>query len=167
QDPFNDENRIGGYCTLLAGKFTGAGGRVGFDAQARLSERRLGELPCSGGPGGGPPCGTERTQGYAPPTPFNINELFQFMDASCYPVPGATGTFTNQPFLIWYAPRIPHAPLRAPQPVRTYLFGNNGLGGLFALGAMCRGSVCPGAVAGFNDSNIGTEREFYDSVWWV
>jgi Sulfatase len=169
-DPFLPASSIGGYCSLLAGKFTGTGGKVAFDAQARLGARRLGKLPCiSGGAGQPPLCGTERLQSYDPLTLFNIRDLFQFMDAMFYPVPGAPGTFTNQPFFIWYAPRIPHAPLRAPDVIDNYLFGTDRaeLGGLFQLGAMCRGGACPAAVSAFSESNFGTERQYYSNVWWV
>jgi hypothetical protein len=169
-DPFLAESSIGGYCSLLAGKFTGTGGKVTFDAQARLGARRLGKLPCTAGSTEQPPlCGTERLQSYDPLTLFNIRDLFQFMDAMFYPVPGSPGTFTNAPFFLWYAPRIPHAPLRAPGVIDNYLFGSEraGLGGLFQLGAMCRGGACPGAVSAFSESNFGTEREYYSNVWWV
>ena len=169
-DPYVTESSIGGYCSLLAGKFTGTGGKVDFDAQARLGARRLGKIPCSAGPGGQAPlCGTERLQSYDPLTLFNIRDLFQFMDAMFYPVPGSSGTFTNAPFFLWYAPRIPHAPLRAPNLIDDYLFGSDraALGGLFQLGAMCRGSACPGAVTAFSESNFGTERQYYSNVWWV
>src|SRR5262249_40779971 len=112
---------------------------------------------------------TERLQSYDPLTLFNIRDLFQFMDAMFYPVPGAPGTFTNQPFFIWYAPRIPHAPLRAPDVIDNYLFGTDRaeLGGLFQLGAMCRGGACPATVSAFSESNFGTERQYYSNVWWV
>jgi hypothetical protein len=170
RDPFLPESSIGGYCSLLAGKFTGMGGKVAFDAQARLGARRLGKLPCIAGGAGKPPlCGTERLQSYDPLTLFNIRDLFQFMDAMFYPVPGAPGTFTNQPFFVWYAPRIPHAPLRAPDVIDNYLFGTDrtGLGGFFQLGAMCRGAACPATVSAFGESNFGTERQYYSNVWWV
>ena len=67
------------------------------------------------------------------------------MDSTFYPVPGSPGAFTNAPFFIWYAPRIPHAPLRAPGVIGSYLFGT-GMGGLLDLGAMCRGASCPPSV---------------------
>ncbi|HKA31376.1 MAG TPA: sulfatase-like hydrolase/transferase, partial [Candidatus Binatia bacterium] len=71
-DPYLPQSSIGGYCSLLAGKFTGTGGKVAFDAQARLGARRLGKLPCiSGGAGQPPLCGTERLQSYDPLTLFN------------------------------------------------------------------------------------------------
>jgi len=167
-DPFRGDAVIGGYCSLLAGKFTGSGGKVGFDAQARLGARHLGKLPCSSsGATGQPPfCGTEGKQTYDPLTLSSIRDLFQFADSMFVPVPGSPGTFTNQPFFTWYAPRIPHAPLRAPGVIQSYLFGS-GLGGLFNLGSMCRGSVCPATVPAFNESNFGNEREYYSSVWWV
>src|SRR5262249_16382136 len=145
---------------------TSAGGKVGFDAQSLLGARRLGKLPCVAGPGGQPPrCGTERLRTYDPLTFITIRDLFNFVDSMFYPVPGTPGVFRSQPFFLWYAPRIPHAPLRAPSVIDDYLFGaaNRGMGGMFQLGAMCRGNACPGAVRAFNESNFGDEREYYSS----
>jgi hypothetical protein len=166
-DPFDSTSSIGGYCTLLGGKFTPSGGRRDFDAKVRISARRLGKLPCSdGGPGQPPVCGTERSPGMDPTTLPAMRDLFQFIDGMLYPMPGRPGGFATQPFFAWYAPRIPHAPLRAPLAVDRYLFGS-GLGGLFDLGALCRGASCPRTVQAFNESNFGTQREYYASVWWV
>src|SRR5262245_54722177 len=56
RDPFDaDNNVIGGYCTLLAGKFTGAAGKTEFNGEARTGERALGRELCSSGPPGQPP----------------------------------------------------------------------------------------------------------------
>lgn len=168
-DPFDPQSSIGGYCSLLGGKFTGAGGKSAFDAQSRLGARRLGKTPCSSGGTGQPPlCGSDRGAGVDPLSIPAMRDLFEFVDGMFYPVAGQPGTFATQPFFSWYAPRIPHAPLRAPDVILQYLFaGRTGLGGVFQLGALCRGSLCPSAVRAFDDSNVGTEREFYGSVWWV
>src|SRR5262245_20698898 len=48
-DPFEPEAKIGGYCSLLGGKFTASGGRTGFDAQSHV--KRPGKLNCRGGGG--------------------------------------------------------------------------------------------------------------------
>jgi arylsulfatase A-like enzyme len=166
-DPFDSSSSIGGYCTLLGGKFTAAGGKRDFDAQARLGARGLGKLPCSSAGAGQPPsCGTDRAPGTEPTSLPAMRDLLEFIDAMFYPVPGKAGAFATQPFFAWYAPRIPHAPLRAPDPIRQYLFGS-GLGGLFNLAAYCSGGLCPSTVRAFDDSNVGTEREYYASVWWV
>src|SRR5262245_52806254 len=166
-DPYDGSNSVGGYCTLLGGKFTGAGGKTGFDAQARIGERRLGKLQCaSGGVDQPPKCGTDRSPGSEPSAQPNMRDVFDFIDSTFYPVAGKPTTYASQPFFVWYAPRIPHAPLRAPQPISSYLFGS-GLGGLLDLGALCKGSSCPRTVQAFTESNIGNEREFYASVWWV
>jgi Sulfatase len=166
-DPFDPQSSIGGYCSLLGGKFTGAGGKRDFDAQSRLGARRLGKLPCSAGATGRPPlCGTDRSPGMETTSLPQMRDLFEFIDGMFYPVPGRPGAYTTQPFFSWYAPRIPHAPLRAPDVIQRYLFGS-GVGGIFNLGAYCRGSSCASTVRAFDDSNIGTEREYYSSVWWV
>jgi hypothetical protein len=169
-DPFDPTSSIGGYCTLLGGKFTPSGGRRDFAAQARVGARRLGKLSCSDGPPGQPPvCGSDRNPGIDPTTVPAMADLFQFIDGMFYPVPGRPGSFATQPFFAWYAPRIPHAPLRAPAAVRKYLFGTGpGLGGLFNLGALCRGDVCPSAVRAFDESNnFGRQRDYYANVWWL
>ncbi len=167
-DPYDPESAVGGYCTFLGGKFTGAGGKTKFDAQARLGYRRLGKLPCTRGAAGQPPeCGTGNGPGGDPLELFAMRDLFEFMDANFHQVPGRPGVFTTQPFFAWYAPRIPHAPLRAPEPVEEYLFGPRpGLGGLFQLGT-CASGGCSAVVRAFDESNIGTQREFYGSVWWA
>src|SRR4029453_5632286 len=139
-DPYDRVSSIGGYCSLLGGKFTGAGGKRDFDAQARLGARRLGKLPCSAGGTGQPPlCGTDRSPGMEPTSLMQMRDLFEFIDGMFYPVPGRRGAYATQPFFAWYAPRIPHAPLRAPDVIQRYLFGGSGLGGIFNLGAYCRG----------------------------
>src|SRR5262245_17812654 len=167
RDPFDPDDVVGGYCTLLAGKFTGAAGKTEFNGQARTGERALGRLLCgSGAPGQPPLCGSQRQASYDPLSTFHIKDLFEFMDSTFYPVPGSPGAFTHAPFFIWYAPRIPHAPLRAPGQIESYLFGN-GLGGVLQLGAMCKGAFCPPAVQSFSESNFGTERDYYANVWWV
>ena len=167
RDPFDADNVIGGYCTLLAGKFTGAAGKTEFNGQARTGERALGrELCSSGSPGQPPPCGTQGQVSYNPLTTLHMKDLFEFMDSLFYPVPNAPGAFTHAPFFIWYAPRIPHAPLRAPAQIENYLFGT-GLGGMLQLGGMCRGASCAPAVRSFSESNFGNERDYYANVWWV
>jgi len=167
QDPFDPDNAVGGYCTLLAGKFTGAAGKTEFNGEARTGDRALGRTLCNAGPPGQPPlCGSQTQATYDPLTTFHIHDLFEFMDSVFYPVPGTPGAFTHAPFFIWYAPRIPHAPLRAPGVIESYLFGA-GLGGLLDLGAMCRGASCPPAVQSFSESNFGSERDYYANVWWV
>ncbi len=167
RDPFDADNVIGGYCTLLAGKFTGAAGKTEFNGQARTGERALGRELCSSGSPGQPPlCGTQNQVSYSPLTTLHLKDLFEFMDSVFYPVPNAVGAFTHAPFFIWYAPRIPHAPLRAPAQIESYLFGT-GLGGMLQLGGMCRGGSCAPAVQSFSESNFGNERDYYANVWWV
>ncbi len=166
-DPFDAESSIGGYCSLLAGKFTGAGGKRDFDAQARLGARRLGKLQCSSGGTGQPPlCGTDRAPGTEFTSVQAMRDLFEFIDGMFYPVPGRPGAFATQPFFTWYAPRIPHSPLRAPSIIRQYLFGSD-LGGIFGLGQYCHGSLCPNTVGAFQESNVGVERDYYAGVWWI
>jgi hypothetical protein len=75
-----------------------------------------------------------------------------------------------QHFFVWYAPRIPHAPLRAPQPIGDYLFGGSGttpLGGVMDLGQWCSGGSCAPVVNAFEDNNIGTDRDYYANIWWT
>ena len=97
--------------------------------------------------------------------------MFAFADSLLYPVPGTNpAQFRMQPFFIWYAPRIPHQPLRSPKPIDDYLFGPTGtypLGGLFDLGALCSGGVCPPTVSAMNETNFGTDFQMYGNVYWM
>ncbi len=171
-DPFNPGNKIGGYCTFLGGKLTGSIGENGFDFRARTGERVLGRTHCvSGGAGQPPKCGSDPQATYRPTSIFRMSDVFAFLDALLYRTPDSDpAEFRVQPFLVWYAPRIPHQPLRAPQPIRDYLFGAGGsypLGGLMNLGALCSGGSCPPAVTAFNENNFGTVHEMFSSVWWM
>jgi hypothetical protein len=167
-DPFDAEARIGGYCTFQAGKFTASSGRdVGFAAHLGVGARRIGRLACSPGLQGQPPrCGTDAQSVYDPLTVENMDDLFEFLDAMVYRKPGGgPGEYAVQQFFTWYAPRIPHQPLRAPAVIDTYLFGSDGDGGLFQLGALCTGASCPPSVRAFDESNFGSVREFYSNVY--
>jgi arylsulfatase A-like enzyme len=163
--------RIGSYCSYLGGKFTASSGNPGFDAGERGSGHRLGRLACEPGENGEeePECGTDQDDTYDPLRERGIDQVFQFVDDMLYKEPGTQATFTAQPFFIWYAPRIPHQPLRAPATVETYLFGSrfDGLAGMFDLGRFCSGSSCPPVVRAFDESNFGTVREYFANVWWV
>ena len=174
QDPYNADNRIGGYCTFLGGKFVGALGNTGFDARARTGERILGRIGCvAGAPGQTPRCGSEMQSSYDPANIFRMADVFQFMDALTYRVPDvAPARLGIQNFFMWYAPRIPHQPLRSPDPIREYLFGSGvsyPFAGLFNLGAACNGSssTCPPWVNAFNEVNFGDEHEMYGNLWWL
>jgi len=170
-DPYDDGNRIGGYCTFLGGKFTGSTGDAGYDAEAR--GRRLGRTTCVGGDDGQPPrCGSAQDQTYEPRFVAGMGDLFQFFEALTYRLPNRTpATYGVQPFFAWYAPRVPHQPLRAPNAVERYLFGARGgpgaLGGLFQLGDFCQGNACAPLVRGFGESNFGSGYEFYGNMWWI
>jgi hypothetical protein len=169
-DPFHADARIGGYCTLQGGKFTASSGRnPGFDASLSVGERTIGRLDCRSGQAGGPPlCGSDMQASYNPLTLERMGDVFEFMDAMVYKKPGgAAGEFAMQQFFTWYAPRIPHQPLRAPDEIGEYLFGGNGMGGLFALGQLCAGGPCPAAVQAFNETNFGSVREYYANVYLV
>src|SRR5262245_16675275 len=104
-DPFEPSARIGGYCSLLGGKFTAAGGKTGFDAQAQVG--RLGKLPCrpSPNPNAPPLCGTDASPDTEPTTLAGMRDLFTFIDAMHYQEPSKPGVFATQPFFTWYAPR--------------------------------------------------------------
>jgi arylsulfatase A-like enzyme len=171
-DPYApDRSVIGGYCSFLGGKFTGSIGDHGFDAEAK--GRRLGRTDCDAGQGDDPPvCGSDLTTDYEPRFVPGMDELFEFLEQLYYEVPGTNpATFRVQPFYAWYAPRIPHQPLRAPLAVERYLFGSLGaqgaLGGMFNLGQYCVGGSCPPVVQAFNENNFGSGREFYASMWWI
>lgn len=174
-DPYNANNRVGGYCTLLAGKFTGSLDEGAFDAVAKTSGRRLGRNTCVAGGSGQPPrCGTAALtppHPYSPFTASNVSDVFNFLDMLLYEVPGSVPPqYAMQHFFVWYAPRIPHQPLRAPEPVRDYLFGAPGLyprGGLMNLGQWCTGPSCGAVVSAFDENNFGTVHEFYANVWWA
>jgi hypothetical protein len=103
--------------------------------------------------------------------PFDIEhmgDVFEFIDAMKYRKPGGTPSeFTMQQFFVWYAPRIPHQPLRAPREIDQYLFGTGGMSGLFGLQQLCPAGVCAPAVAAFDESNFGTVREYYANVYLV
>ena len=172
-DPFNAGNKTGGYCTFLGGKLTGSLGDNGFDARARTGERVFGRTDCvAGAPGQPPRCGSQLTPAsYQPAAIFHLGDMFAFMDSLLYPVPGTSpAEFRMQPFFVWYAPRIPHQPLRSPKPIDDYLFGPSGsypLGGLFNLGALCSGGVCPPTVSAMNETNFGTDFQMYGNVYWM
>jgi hypothetical protein len=75
-----------------------------------------------------------------------------------------------QHFFAWYAPRVPHQPLRSPQPVIDYLFGAPGIfptGGAMNLGQWCSGGSCAPVVQAFGETNFGTVREFFGNIWWA
>jgi len=153
---------------MQSGKGATRVGKPGFDVTLRLSERRLGKLPCTAaGPGQAPRCGTERHASYDPQSEDHVAGIFEFIDAMFHPLPGRAGAYGVQPFFAWILPRLPHQPLRAPAVVDDYLFGRNGEGGLFALGAICAGGSCGPTLAAFDESVFGTTREFYASVWWA
>ena len=171
-DPYNPADRIGGYCTLLGGKLTGGAGFPGFNARALTGERVLGRTSCVAGPPGQPPsCGSDATPGYDPANVFRMGDIARFLDGLIYRVPGSNpAVFDIQRFFVWYAPRIPHQPLRAPQVVRDHLFGAPGsypLGGLMNLSALCSGGSCPPAVTAFEENNFGTVHEMYANLWWA
>jgi len=175
-DPFRDDARIGGYCSFLGGKFTAAIGDHGFDAQAR--GRRLGRTRCTFDPQlGRPRCGSEDQLTYDPRQIYGMEELFEFLEGMIHRAPGDDPTrFAVQPFFAWYAPRVPHQPLRSPTAINEYLFGQTSvgglsgggaLGGLFNLGQYCSGGVCPAVVKAFDENNFGSQREFYGNLWWL
>jgi hypothetical protein len=169
-DPFDADARIGGYCTLQGGKFTASSGRdTGFDARVNVGERTIGRLDClPGPPGGAPICGSDMQSAYDPLELDHMRDFFGFVDSMVYKKPGGVlGEFAMQQFFTWYAPRIPHQPLRAPDAIDGYLFGGDGQGGLFDLGGLCAGGVCPAEVRAFDESNFGTVREYYSNVYLV
>jgi hypothetical protein len=172
KDPFDFEARIGGYCSLQAGKFTASAGQdPGFSARISQGQRRIGRIDCATDPKGGTPlCGTDMQTGYDPFSVTRMSEVFEFLDAMVYPKPGgAPGEYTMKPFFLWYAPRIPHEPLRSPPAIGSYLFGSDGSGdgGFFDLGQLCVGSSCPPTVEAFAESNFGTVRDYYGSLYLV
>ncbi len=169
-DPYDATMRVGGYCTYLGGKFTGSAGEPGFDSGGRGGSQRLGRLFCSGGGDGvAPKCGSERSNTYDPLQVVNMRELLQFIDSMIHPIPGSPGSYGVQPWFAWYAPRVPHQPLRAPFDVENYLFGTDALrrGGMFNLGKFCDGADCAPVVRAFEEVSFGTVREFYASMWWM
>jgi hypothetical protein len=170
-DPYNFGNVIGGYCTLLAGKFTGALDQSAFDAVAKTGGRRLGRNDCFPAGAGQPPkCGADASVSYAPFTTSNVSDVFNFFDQLLYKQPGSVpAQYAMQHFFIWYAPRVPHQPLRSPPAVIDYLFGGPGssLGGVMNLGQWCNGGTCAPVVNAFNETNFGTVREFFGNIWWA
>jgi hypothetical protein len=169
-DPYNAGNKVGGYCTLLAGKFTGSLDQSAFDGVAKTGGRRLGRNDCIPGPPGQPPlCGTAAITPYSPFTATNTSDVFNFLDMLLYRQPGSVpAQYAMQHFFIWYAPRVPHQPLRSPPPVIDYLFGGVGaLGGVMDLGQWCSGGSCAPVVPAFNEDNFGTVREYFGNIWWA
>ena len=169
-DPFDADARIGGYCTLKGGKFTASSGRdTGFDASVSFGQRSIGRLECAPGVQGGPPlCGTDAQGAYNPLGLYHMDDVFEFVDSMVYPKPGgAAGEYAMQQFFAWYAPRIPHQPLRAPVAIDDYLFGHDGRGGLFQLGQLCTGGGCPQEVRAFDEARFGNVREYYAMVYLV
>src|SRR4029453_1294362 len=102
--PYNFGNGIGGYCTLLAGKFTGALDQSAFDAVAKTGGRRLGRNDCFPAGAGQPPKGGARAPGrYAPFTTPTVRAFFNFLDGLLYKQPGTVpAQFAMQHFFIWY-----------------------------------------------------------------
>ena len=131
----------------------------------------LGRTSCVPGGAGQPPkCGSDRQPTYQPASIFRLGDVFAFLDSLLYRVPGTNpAEFRVQPFFVWYAPRIPHQPLRAPQPIRDYLFG--AAGPIRSAGSSISGSlqrrVCPPSVTAFNENNFGTVHEMFSNVWWM
>jgi sulfatase-like protein len=182
-DPYSPVKRIGGYCTLLAGKFNGGvtphragtSSDTGFDGVAATSDRSLGRNPCMPSVGGAPPaCGTATTTTYQPFTTGRMTDIFNFIDSLIYRVPGSSpAQYTVQPFFAWYAPRIPHQPLIANNSlaVEQYLFGVPGVypyGGAMNLRQWCTpDGFCAPLVPAFGETNFGTERTYYANVWWM
>jgi arylsulfatase A-like enzyme len=170
-DSFNAGNSIGGYCTLLTGKFAASLDQRAFDAVAKSGSRTLGRNDCvAGSPGSGPRCGTAEQSGYAPFTVGRATDVFNFLDMLVHRRAADATGFTIQPFFVWYAPRIPHQPLRAPQPIVDYLFGGLAtfpLGGVMNLGRWCTGPTCAPQVGAFGETNFGSGHRFYASMWWV
>ena len=170
--PFNQGNVIGGYCTMLAGKLTGALDESTFDAVATTSGRRLGRNDCIAGPPGQPPlCGTQIAAHYAPFTTSGLRDVFSFFDTLLYKKPGSMpAQYAMQHFFLWFSPRVPHQPLTAPHPVGDYLFGAPGvypLGGVMNLGQWCSGPSCAPVVSAFSESSFGTLADYYANVWWA
>ena len=122
-DPYNAGNKIGGYCTLLAGKFTGALDESAFDGIAKTGGRRLGRNDCiAGGPNQPPLCGTAAVQPYAPFTTTNVSDVFNFLDMLVYKQPDVVpAQYAMQHFFMWFAPRVPHQPFRPPPPFFDFL----------------------------------------------
>ncbi|HEV7732790.1 MAG TPA: sulfatase-like hydrolase/transferase [Candidatus Binatia bacterium] len=171
-DPYDATNAIGGYCAFLGGKLTDRLGDPGFHAYARTGERSIGRTRCIAGAGDGPPlCGSETLPTYEPTKIFRGSDLFEFLDTLQYRVPNVQpATFAMQNFFAWYAPRIPHQPLRAPDVIRRYLFGNGPtypLGGVFNLGAYCSGASCPTSVTAFDETVFGDVHELDGNLWWM
>jgi hypothetical protein len=171
-DPYDARNRIGGYCTLIGGKVV-PGAETEFNARTRNSERSIGRTDCvSGAPGQRARCGSEVSATYDPFTVRKMSDIPYFLDVLLYRVPGRTpATHRMQNFFVWYAPRIPHQPVRPPWDVRRYLFGTSDypLGGLFQLGAWCAGGTCPRGVDVMRTEALysGTALDFYPNVWWM
>ncbi len=167
-DPFDPDASIGGYCSLQGGKFTASSGRdTGFDARINVGERTIGRIDCtSSSQGGAPLCGSDTQGTYNPFTISHMRDVFTFLDSLVYKTPGgAPGDFSMQPFFLWYAPRIPHQPLRAPDAIGRYLFGADGQSGFFQLGQLCSGGTCAPSVRAFDENNFGTVREYYANVY--
>ena len=156
-----------------AGKFTGSRRQDRLRRPGATGERRLGRIACARGAGGSPPlCGTEPARRYDPSRPrFNMRDLFEFMDAMFYPGAGQSpGAFTHAALL--HLVRAAHpARAAARRPTRSRAISSAAdppASAASSSSARCAaGSSCPAAVPAFNESNFGTEREFYANVWWV
>jgi hypothetical protein len=173
-DPYNAGNAIGGYCTLLGGKFTGALEDHDFDARTKTT-RKLGRNGCSAGDAGEPPaCGPSRTAAYSPFDQSKDNALsdvLQFLDALVYEQPESSPAAYVMPhFFVWFAPRIPHQPLRPPPVVGSYLFGAPGVfpfGGVMNLGRWCADTSCSPVREMLSEHTSASIADYYASVWWV
>ena len=169
-DPYNTGDKIGGYCTLLGGKFIGSLDSSAFDASSTGSFRKLGRSPCVAGASGGPPaCGTAVSSPYSPFTVGRMTSVLNFLDLLLYRQPGSA-QYAMEHFFVWYFPHLPHEPLQAPPPIMDYLFGPLGvfpLGGVMDLGRWCAGGTCAPVVTAFNENNFGTLHQYYGNVWWT
>jgi hypothetical protein len=171
-DPYDVRNSIGGYCSFLGGKLTDRLGNPGFHARGRTGERSIARTKCiDGAPGQPPKCGSGLDPVYDPTQIFRGSDLFEFLDTLLYRVPGpGPATFAMQNFFAWYAPRIPHQPLRAPLVIRNYLFGSGPaypLGGIFDLGQYCSGASCPPSVTALDETVFGDVHELFGNLWWM
>jgi hypothetical protein len=150
RDPFG-VNAIGGYCTLLSGKFWLTADH-GFDAETTAS-RSLARVPCdkaitSGSPPvvNPPKCGADISSTYSPLGDLSeaqakevskLRGVLEFISSMVFDRNPADQDLNVQRFFVWYAPRLPHTPLSAASdksknglgdadehPIVNYLFGN-------------------------------------------
>ena len=160
------------------GKFTGSldDSRLRRPSRRPASACSVATTASRGAPGQPPRCGSQLAPSpYAPFSHLPPERRLQLprlaRSTACRAArPAAVPRCST--FFVWYAPRIPHQPLRSPQPVDRLSLRPPAV--LPArrrcsnLGQCCAPAAsCPPVVTAMNETNFGTVHEYFGNVWWM